>query len=158
MRHNRILKLSLISITVAVVIGCTGSSRQSSSDELASQQAETRSEFQNLIVEQIDDPARARKFAQLSVERDQLISQHAATIEEYSKRLEALTLDYSAEHKDLQDLIQEYNVERREAQTEFLALMDRMKATVTEKEWEKLAKFELKKLNPRTLSYPAGDH
>jgi hypothetical protein len=67
-----------------------------------------------------------------------------------------LSRDYSTERENLENLIQEYNAERRAAQTEFLALMGRMKATVTAKEWEKLAKFELKELNPRTMSYQAG--
>lgn len=157
MKLNHIFSLSIISIAMSVVIGCASSSKDVTPDELQSQQAEIHAEFQNLIAAEIYDPVRAKKFAALSAERDQLISQHAISVHQYSEKLKAMTLDYATERDELDNLIQEYNGERRAAQTEFLALMTKMKATVTAKEWATLAKFELKKLNPRTMSFTAGD-
>lgn len=156
MKLNHIFTLSVAAIAVSVVIGCASTSNDVNPDELQAQRAETQAEFQNLIASEIDDPARATEFAALSAERDRLISHHATAVQQYSKRLKSLSLDYSTEREDLENLIQEYNVERRAAQTEFLALMGKMKAIVTAKEWEKLAKYELKELNPRTMSYQAG--
>ncbi|WP_417514589.1 hypothetical protein [Marinobacter sp.] len=157
MKPNHIFCLSVISIAMSVVIGCASISKDVSPDEVKAQQAEIHAEFQNLIASEIDDPARAKEFAALSAERDQLISQHATSVHQYSEKLKAMTLDYATEREELDNLIQDYNGERRAAQTEFLALMTKMKSTVTAKEWETLAKFELKKLNPRTMSLTAGD-
>ncbi|OAN92780.1 hypothetical protein A8B84_16840 [Marinobacter sp. EhC06] len=156
MKLNPILIVFVASIATSTFIGCANQSKDSKPDELEQQRAETRADFQSLIMDEIDDPARAEKFAALSAEREQLINQHATTVQHYSKRLKNLSRDYSTERENLENLIQEYNAERRAAQTEFLALMGKMKATVTAKEWEKLAKFELKELNPRTMSYQAG--
>ena len=156
MKLSPIFTLAVISIAASVVIGCANTSRDMSPDEQQAQRAKARAEFQNLIATQIDDPVRAKTFTNLSAERDQLISEHKALVQQYSKRLTALSLDYSTERQDLEVLIQEYNVERRAAQTGFLALMGEMKATVTAKEWKKLAKFEQKELGPRTLSRAAG--
>jgi ferric-dicitrate binding protein FerR (iron transport regulator) len=156
MKLNPIFIVFVASIATSTFIGCASKSKDSNPDELEKQRAETSADFQNLITDEIDDPARAENFAALSAEREQLISQHATAVQHFSKRLKALSRDYSTERQSLENLIQEYNVERRAAQTEFLALMGRMKATVTAKEWEKLAKFELKELNPRTMSYQAG--
>lgn len=156
MKLNPIFIVFVASIATSTFIGCASKSKDSNPDELETQRAETRADFQNLIMDEIDNPARAEKFAALSAEREQLISQHATAVQNYSKRLKTLSRDYSTERQSLENLIQEYNAERRAAQTEFLALMGKMKATVTAKEWEKLAKFELKELNPRTMSYQTG--
>lgn len=156
MKLNPIFIVFVASIATSTFIGCASKSKDSNPDELEKQRAETRADFQNLIADEIDDPARAENFAALSAEREQLISQHATAVQHYSKKLKTLSRDYSTERENLENLIQEYNAERRAAQAEFLALMGKMKATVTAKEWEKLAKFELKELNPRTMSYQAG--
>jgi len=156
MKLNAIFIVFAASIAISTFIGCASTSKDSNPDEMEKQRADTRAEFQNLISDEIDDPARAEKFAALSAEREQLISQHATAVHHYAKRLKSLSRDYSTERETLENLIQEYNAERRAAQTEFLALMGKMKATVTAKEWEKLAKYELKELNPITMSYQAG--
>ncbi|WP_100640913.1 hypothetical protein [Marinobacter salexigens] len=158
MKLNHLFSLSVICIAMSVVIGCASRSRDVNPDEAKAQQAEIQAEFQSLIAKEIEDPTRAKAFADLSAKQSELISQHAASVQQYSERLKAMSLDYSAEREELEKLIQDYNVERRRAQAEFLALMGKMKATVTQKEWEKLARFELKKLNPRTLSYIAGGY
>ena len=80
MKLNNSFILSVTSIAMSVLIGCANSSRGVSPEELESKQTEIQAEFQNLIANEIDDPARARAFAALSAERDQLISQHATSV------------------------------------------------------------------------------
>ncbi|MDO6442284.1 MULTISPECIES: hypothetical protein [unclassified Marinobacter] len=156
MKRHHIFIVLIASIAGSALIGCANSSKDLSPQEVESKQTELHTDYQNLIASEIDDPLRAKEFAALSAERDRLVSQHAASVQQYSKKLRDMNLDYSTEREQLDNLIQEYNQERRAAQTRFLVLMGKMKATVTAKEWETLAKFELKNLNPRTMSYTAG--
>lgn len=158
MKFSHFLILSLASFAAFFVVGCAGKPKDVNPGELAAQTAETQAEFQHLIAKVIVDPSRAKEFSDLSAQKDQLIRKNADTVQQYSRQLQVLNREYSTQREELENLIHEYNVERRKAQSEFLELMNEMKATVTEKEWEKLAKFELKKLNPRTMSYSAGGH
>jgi len=158
MKFSQFFILPCAIFAMSVIVGCAGTTKNLNPEELAAQSADTHAKFQDLIANVVDDPIRAKEFSELSAQRDRLIRKHANTVQQYSKILKQLNLDYSTGREEFENVIRDYNQERRSAQVEFLALMDKMKATVTEKEWEKLATFELKNLNPRTMDYPAGDH
>lgn len=138
---------------LAIAFGCASRSHAPDPDELQARVEATHAEYRELIASQIEDPERAEAFAALSDERDSLIARHSMVVRQYSTAFKELNADYSSTREDFESLLQDYNRERRASQAEFVELMDKMKATTTKKEWEKLAKFELRKLNPRTMAY-----
>jgi len=157
MPYNIFSVTPLAVIALTLLVGCASKSKALDPDELQANMAESQAEFRELIAREIDDPARAKLFAALADERDSLVSRHSAYVQSYSRSLKKLNSDYSATREDFDNLIETYNTERRSSQAEFLDLIGRMKAATTEKEWKKLAKFELKKLNPPAMTYSVGE-
>ena len=155
-KHMTFTKIAIISaacVALTIALGCASRSQAPHPDELQAKLKATQVEFRDLIASEIDDPARAKTFAALSDERDSLISKHGEAVQRYSTTMKKLNSDYSSTREDFENLVRDYNRDRRTAQIEFVELIGKMKATTTEKEWKKLAKFELQKLNPRTMSY-----
>jgi hypothetical protein len=158
MTFTKILLICAAFIVLTVGVGCASRSQAPDPDELQAKIKTTHAEFRKLIASEIDDPARAKAFAALSDERDRLISQHAEVVQHYSTTMRKLNSDYSSSREDFEQLIRDYNRDRRADQVRFVELIDQMKAGTTEKEWKTLSKFELKELNPRTMSYTTEVH
>lgn len=153
MHYRKISTIGVACAALILAIGCASRSHTPSPDELQSRLDATHAEFRELIASEIVDPERAKTFAALSDERDSLISQHSLIVQRYSLAMKKLNSDYLSTREDFENLIQDYNRERRASQVEFIELIGKMKATTTQQEWKTLAKFELKELNPRTMAY-----
>ena len=153
MPYIKIFTICLACAALTIAIGCASRSHAPNPDEAQARIEATHAELRELIASEIDDPERAKMFAALSDERDSLIERHFGIVQRYSTTMKKLNADYSATREDFENLIQDYNRDRRASQAEFVELIGKMKATTTEDEWKKLAKFELRKLNPRTMAY-----
>lgn len=149
-------KLAVISSTclaLSIAVGCASRSQAPDPDKLQAQIDATHAEFRELIASEVDDEARANALAALIDERDRSISEYSEVVQRYSIAMKALNADYSSTREEFDSLIRDYNRDRRAHQVKFVDLIGEMKATTTEEEWKALAKFELKELNPRTMSY-----
>jgi len=158
MTFTRILLICAAFIVLTGAVGCASRTQAPDPDELQAKIESTNADYRKLIASEISDPARAKTFAALSDERDRLISKHAKVVQHYSTTMRKINSDYSSSREDFERLVRDYNRDRRAHQVGFLELIDQMKAVTTEKEWKTLSKFELKKLNPRTMSYTTEVH
>jgi hypothetical protein len=71
----------------------------------------------------------------------------------HREKLMTLTADYDARREDFEALLAELNRKRAAAQKETIDLVAAMKAATTAEEWKTIAGFQLKRLNPRQLTY-----
>lgn len=156
MEFMKLPLIALATIALGVALGCAGRSKVQDPEALQAQAAQAHADYRQLIASVIDDPARAASFAALADERDSLIRRHSASVQRYSMAMSALNANYSATREDFEKLIRTYNSARHVAQIEAVALLGRMKATTTQKEWKTLAKFELDNLKPRATVYSTG--
>ena len=86
-----------------------------------------------------------------------IIAAHAEAVGAYRGRMRALNADYDTTTEQLAAAVTEYNEQRFGLQTELAELIAEMKAATTAEEWKAIAKYQLKKLEPRELIYgPAG--
>jgi len=106
-----------------------------------------------LIRSKVASQERANALIALLDDRDRLVAEHAKTVADYRDRMMALNADYGAERKSFEEAIAGYNENRAESQREFVELIDAMKKEATAEEWKAIAKYQIKKLNPRDLAY-----
>ena len=100
---------------------------------------------------------RADGLIALLGQRDRLVARQAETVRLHRDRMSALNADYNAERSSFEEAIADYNNERLDTQRDLAELIEAMKREATAEEWKAIAKYELKKLNPRELAYePAG--
>lgn len=156
MYYKQIIVLSVAGLVLATALGCASRSKALDPAELQSRTAAAQAEFRALIATEITDPTRAATFAALADQRDELMARHSESVQRYADAMRNLSADFDASREDFETLVQDYGQERRAFQEEFVALMDQMKATTTEKEWKKLAKFEIEELGPTTAAHSTG--
>jgi hypothetical protein len=130
-------------------------SRKEAPDPIKVQEeiAEYRSQELELVRSTIPDHQRADRLIQLLGERDRLISDHTQEISAYREQMSALNADYNAERQSFDRLMTGYNSQRETAQKEYVALLAAMKKETTAEEWKVISKYQLKRLNPRKLTY-----
>lgn len=110
-----------------------------------------------LVERTVEDSDRADRLAALLTERDRIVAAHAEAVVAYRGRMRALNADYDTTPQQLAEAVAGYNTERQQLQTELAELIGEMKAATTADEWKAIAKYELKKLDPRELVYgPTG--
>lgn len=115
--------------------------------------AEYRRQELALISATIPDSERASRMVQLIGERDKLIAQSTETINAYRDQISILNADYHADRKSFETLVANYNSQRAGAQERFTALIGAMKKETSAEEWKIISKFQLKRLQPRQLTY-----
>ena len=110
-----------------------------------------------LVERTVADADRAARLAELLTERDRIVAEHGDAVAAYRERMRALNADYDTTAEQLAEAVTAYNTQRFGLQTELAELIAEMKATTTAVEWKAIARYELKKLEPRELVYgPAG--
>jgi hypothetical protein len=107
----------------------------------------------DLISREVGEASRAERLLALLDERDHLVAEQRQRIQAYSAKMAALNADYDAGRDEFEKSVAEYNASRQEWQRDFAELIEAMKAEVTAEEWKAISKFQLKKLNPRELTY-----
>jgi hypothetical protein len=110
-----------------------------------------------LVERTVQDAERAERLVELLAERDRVVSTHAESVVAYRERMRTLNADYDTPPEQLAEAVAAYNAERHRSQTELAELIAEMKAATTAEEWKAIAKYQLKKLDPRELVHgPPG--
>ena len=109
-----------------------------------------------LLEDVVEDSKRAETFGLLLDERDTIVSVYADVVADYIASMRALNSDYDATAEDFERLITDYRSARQSYQQDLISVIQRMKATTNEKEWKRLAKFQLQELNPRETAPSKG--
>jgi septal ring factor EnvC (AmiA/AmiB activator) len=153
---NRVRGSSVAAIALLAVVlmpACASLRLPSRAVDVRAQIAEYREEEVELVRTTIADPARAERLLALLVERDRLADEYAKRITEHRQKMAALAADYDAERGEFEALLARFNQRRAAAQRESLDVVAAMKETTTANEWKTIARFQLKRLNLRQLSY-----
>lgn len=159
-RRRGVHDLALALATLAFAVLASGCAlRKGPPDPAKVQQKITAAkEAERALVERtVEDADRVARLAELLAERDRIVAAHGDAVVGYRGRMRALNADYDATPEQLAEAVDGYNTERQQLQTELAELIAAMKAATTAEEWKAIAKYELKKLEPRELVYgPAG--
>lgn len=115
--------------------------------------AEYRSQELELVRATITDPGRLERMIRLLDDRDKLIADSKDMIISYRQQMTRLNSDYSADRESFESLVDRFNQQRVDAQNQYIALVEEMKAETEPGEWKAISKFQLKRLHPRELSY-----
>lgn len=111
----------------------------------------------SLIERTIQDADRSGRLLELLGERDRIVAAHVDAVVAYRGQMRTLNANYDTTAEQLSEAVAEYNTQRQGLQTELAELIEAMKAQTTVAEWKAIAKYQIKKLEPRELVYgPAG--
>ena len=134
-----------IIVLVLLVIIAPGCSKQ------APDPAQLRADETTLIQATVTDPARAERLLGLLEERDRLIEETTAMLQQYRRELKAINADYDASREIVIEMVDQYNRDRAQKQLRFIDLIAQMKAATTAAEWQVIAEFQLGNFKARQL-------
>jgi hypothetical protein len=115
--------------------------------------AELRENERELVRSTIDDPERAARLISLLDQRDQLVNKHIEMVSRYRKQMQKLNADYATDRQTFEKVIAEFDMERIRGQQLLLELTTAMKKQTSAEEWKEIAKYQVKNLDSRQLSY-----
>jgi hypothetical protein len=120
--------------------------------------SEYRSQELDLVRSTVLDEDRAERLIELLADRDRMIADYTKVIGTHWEEMTALNADYNARRESFDLLVNGYNDQRAIAQQEFSSLLRAMKQETTAEEWKTISKFQIKRLEPRGLTYdqPSG--
>jgi hypothetical protein len=120
--------------------------------------SEYRSQELDLVRSTVLDEDRAERLIELLADRDRMIADYTKVIGTHREEMTALNADYNARRESFDLLVNGYNDQRAIAQQEFSSLLRAMKQETTAEEWKTISKFQIKRLEPRGLTYdqPSG--
>ena len=151
--RNIELTVALAVAALVLLPACAGRKGPPDPEKIQRKMTATLEGEKELIRSKVASPERANALIALLDDRDRLIAEHAKTVADYRDRMKALNADYGAERESFEEAISDYNENRAESQREFVELIDAMKKEATAEEWKAIAKYQIKKLNPRDLAY-----
>jgi hypothetical protein len=158
MNYAKILVLFMTGLVLVIAPGCASRSNAPNADELQERSSAAHADFRQMITVEIADPARAAIFAGLADERDTLMARHSESVRAYAESMKTLSSDYSATRETFEELVRDYDRDRRGFQAEFVGLIAEMKTVTTEIEWRKLSKFDIESLAPQASAIPTGEN
>jgi hypothetical protein len=157
---RRVMKTVLIAIAatlsaMSVLLLPACSSRNEAPDPVAVQEelAGNRNQELELVRATITDQERAERFVGLLNQRDKLVADYTKGVQQYRAEMAKLNANYDADRESFDSLIAGFNGRRAVAQEEFIDLAVAMKRETTPEEWKAISRFQLKKLDPRRLTY-----
>ena len=165
MNHGKRHRIARFSVTAMLTLCCAialsqqGCSSVGGSPDPAAVRAaiaEAGEQERQLVQSTIDDPERQESFLKLIDQRNAILRNHVADIEQYRADFEALNANYYATREDLDLLVAQYNGQREMTQKDLVQLLGAMKSTTTSAEWQIIAEFQKEELNPRDLAYGGG--
>lgn len=133
------ITLVLLAITTA---GCS----KQTPDPMQIRAAETV-----FIQSTVAEPERAERMLDLLSQRDRLIEETTAMLQQYRREMKSLNADYDASREIIIEMTDHYNRERAQKQLRFIDWIAQMKAATTAAEWQGIAEFQLANFNPRRL-------
>jgi hypothetical protein len=138
------MRIFFLLFFVVLVSGCS---------KQISDPAQLLADEEALVRATVTDPARAARFLDLLEQRDRLIEETTAMMQQYRREFKSINSDYDADREIIVEMIDYYNRDRGQKQLRFIKLIANMKATTTAAEWKVIAEFQLENLNPRQLVY-----
>ena len=129
---------------VAVIAGCA---------RPPADPAQLRADETALVQSTVADPQRVEQLLALIEERDRLVEETRDMLEQYRREMQAINADYESSRDVIVEMIDYYNRDRAKKQLAFIDLISKMKRATTVDEWEVIADFQLRNLNPRELIY-----
>ena len=154
------MKEKLVEFTVALAVisflflpACASRKEAPDPVKVQEQIAEHRNQELGLIQSTVLDQERAERLIDLLADRDRLIADHSKEVSAYREKMSALNADYNAQRESFDALMTSYNSQRATAHRDFVALIEAMKKETTVEEWKTISKYQLKRLNPRKLTY-----
>ena len=140
-------------LAVVLLASCAGLTQSSGAVDVRAQIAQYREQETALVRATVSDPSRADRLLALLAERDRITDDYAKRIAKHRQEMAALNTDYDAKREEFEMLLARFNQQRAAAQRESIDVVAAMKETTTEDEWKKIARFQLKRLDLRQLSY-----
>jgi hypothetical protein len=155
-----LITLTAILTTVSILMlpGCSSLKKAPDPVKVQEQIAEYRSQELDLVRSTVLDEVRAERLIELLADRDQLIADYTEVIIAHKQDMTALNADYNTQRESFDLALNGYNDQRATAQEEFISLLKAMKQETTAEEWKTISKFQIKRLEPRGLTYnqPSG--
>lgn len=130
-----------------IILSATGCAKQ------APDPVKLRADETTLVQATVVDPARAEQLLALLDERDSLIEETTAMLQQYRRELKAVNADYDASREITIEMVDQYNHDRAQKQLRFIELISQMKAATTAAEWQVIAEFQLDNFKARQLVY-----
>ena len=153
MRRSIATTAALAVATLMLLPACAGRKGPPDPAKVQQKMTATLDGEKELIRSTVASAERAESLVALLDERDRLVAEHTEIVRGYREQMMALNADYGAERESFEEAIAGYNNERMEVQREFVELIDAMKKEASAEEWKAVAKYQIKKLNPRELAY-----
>ncbi|HSM30340.1 MAG TPA: hypothetical protein VK854_06535 [Woeseiaceae bacterium] len=154
MKTVRVIPFVPVALLAVVLLpSCAGLRQSSDPGDVRARIAEYREQETALVRATVSDSSRAERLLALLAERDRLADDYAKRIVEHRQAMAALNTDYDAKREEFEMLLARFNQQRAAAQRESIDVVAAMKETTTEDEWKKIARFQLKRLDLRQLSY-----
>jgi hypothetical protein len=147
------LTATLTAISFLLLPGCASRKEAPDPVKVQEQLAEYRSQELELVRSTVSDEERAGRLIDLLADRDRLIARHTKEIGAHREEMSALNADYNARRESFDEQMTGYNNQRATAQKEFVSLIKAMKKQTTAEEWKTISTYQLKRLDPRELTY-----
>jgi len=149
---KQVILIFFAAIALSSVFGCA-SREAPTAAEIEKAISEARTEEVVLVRSTVADEGRADRVIALLQERDQVMNRYVTVLKQYSDDILQMNADYAVTRDQLEEKMTSYHADRTMLQKDFVDLIDAIKKETTADEWKSLAKYQLKKLNPRTLAY-----
>jgi peptidoglycan hydrolase CwlO-like protein len=144
---------ALVTISFLLLPACASRKEAPDPVKVQEQIAEYRSQELDLVRSTVSDEERAERLIDLLADRDRLIARHTKEIGAHREEMSALNADYNARRESFDEQMTGYNNQRATAQKEFVSLIEAMKKQTTAEEWKTISTYQLKRLDPRELTY-----
>lgn len=150
-----LMAMAVVFWTICILLlpACASPNKAPDPVKLQEEIAKYRNQELELVRKTVRDSDRADRLIQLLDERDRLMAGYVKEIGAYREQMSELNADYNADRKSLEMLIANYNSQRAAGQREFLDLIGLMKMETTPEEWRSISRFQLKRLDPRQMTY-----
>ncbi len=140
-------------VIVLLLAACASRSEAPDPVTLQEEIAAYRSQELELVRATVLDAERAGRLIELLGERDRSISVYVKKITTFREQMSDLNADYNANRESFDQLLEAFNSQRAAGQKEFTDLIAAMKMETTAEEWKVISKFQVKRLDPRHLTY-----
>jgi len=111
--------------------------------------AQFRADETRLVKATVVDAARAERLLALFEERDRLIEETGAMLQQYRREFKTINAEYDTSRDVHIEMVDYYNRERAQKQLRFIELITQMKAATSASEWRVIAEFQLDNFDPR---------
>ncbi len=145
-------------ISILMLPSCSSPKKAPDPVKVQAKIAEYRSQELDLVRSTVLDEVRAERLIELLTDRDEFIAEYTKVIIAHRQDMTALNADYNAQRESFDLAVSGYNDQRARGQEAFSSLLKAMKQETTAEEWKVISKFQIKRLEPRGLTYnqPSG--